>query len=72
MLLNGVFGALSSAITLVGLNNGITDFFGWVYQFNNFLPIDTAYRFIGYAVFFWLAVFLFDFGRWMIHLIRGN
>jgi len=70
--LNTIFGALAAVVSFVGLNAGISAFFAWVYQFNGFLPIDTAYRYIGYTVYFWLAVFLFDFFKWVIHLVRGN
>lgn len=70
--LNFVFGLLNSALTFTGLQSGLQAFFSWVLQFNSILPIDTAYRFIGYAIDFWLAVFIFDFFKWIIHLVRGN
>lgn len=70
--LNFVFGLLSSVLNFVGLNTGLQNFFASVYQYNGFFPVDTAYRFIGYAVDFWLVVFTFEFFMWVIHLVRGN
>jgi len=60
-------GTLNSSIT-----SGITAFFAYIFQFNAFFPIDTAIILVQYAVIFWLAIFTFDFFKWLIHLIRGN
>jgi len=70
--INFVLGLLPSGGLNAAVNTNLQNFFQYVYQYNGFFPVDTALTLLGWSVGFWLLVFLFDFLKWLIHLIRGN
>lgn len=69
---NFVFGLLPTSGLPVAITTGLSNFLQYVYQFNGIFPIDTAFTLLGYTAIFWGIILLFDFGKWFIHLIRGN
>lgn len=54
------------------VNTTVQNFFQYVYQFNDIFPVDTAFRILEWVAIFWVLIFLFDFLKWLIHLVRGN
>ena len=72
VFINFVFGLLPIADLPSGVITGINAFFASVYQFNSVFPIDTAITLLVFTAGFWAVIFLWDFFRWLIHLIRGN
>jgi len=70
--LNFILGLLPTASLNSSITTNFNAFISYVYQFNSIFPVDTAIVLVQYTVAFWVLVFLFDFLKWLIHLIRGN
>ena len=56
----------------VDVQNGITTFFNQAYAWNSIFPLDTAFTVLKWTVYFWGIIFLWDFSKYILHLIRGN
>jgi len=69
---NFILGLLPTASLNSSITAGVTNFVNYVYQFNAFFPVDTAITLLSYTVAFWVIVFLWDFLKFLLHLIRGN
>ena len=50
----------------------IASFFASVYSFNSIFPVAETFTIIEWTFAFWAVVFLWDFIKWLMHLIRGN
>lgn len=71
-LINFLIDLLPSSVFSSSINTHIVNGLAQVYQFDAFFPIDYAFILIGATIVFWGIILLWDFIKWVIHLIRGN
>ena len=71
-LINFLLARLPASNLPDGFTSAVHDFLQSGYQFNSFLPIDTAYMLLAWTATFWGMVGIWYIIKWVIHLFRGN